>query len=301
MNMNKVYVLLLAGMISLSASAQELLCRVSVSTNSIQGETVDKSIFNQLERDLTAFMNDRKWSQYNFKAEEKIECGLQLIIEKAHGGDIYSGKVYIQLSRPVYNSSYSSPLLSYQDNHLTFKYTANQQFDYDENSYMWTITSLAAFYANLFLAVTFDSHAPNSGTPFYNKCINIISTAPSGEAGWSSSTKESRNRYWLLESLTNPTYETLRQFIYQYHRLGLDVMHHTPIETTTVVLTGLESLQKFNTAYHSNAGLAIICATKATEFVNVFSGAPLEDRQKAAGILKRLDPSNGDKYEKLTK
>ena len=299
--MKKIYVLLLIGMISLSASAQELLCRVSISTNNMEGENTDKTIFSQLERDLTAFMNDRKWSQYNFKTEEKIECGLQIIVEKAMGGDMYQGRVYVQLSRPVFNSSYASPLLSYQDNHLSFKYSSNQQFDYDENSYMWTMTSLAAFYANLFLAITFDSYAPNSGTPFYNKCVNIISSAPSGEPGWSSSTKERRNRYWLLESLTNPSYEALRQFIYQYHRLGLDVMSQNPLETTNLVLTCLESLQKFNTTYSNNAGLAIICATKAVEFTNVFSGAPLEDKQKAAEILKRLDPSNGEKYEKLTK
>ena len=299
--MKKIYVLLLAGIISLPASAQELLCRVTISTENLKGVTVDKAIFSQLERDLTAFMNDRKWSQYNFKAEEKIECGLQIVIDESSGGDIYKGRIYVQLSRPVFNSSYHSPLLSYQDNYLSFRYAANQPFDYDENSYMWTMTSLAAFYANLFLAITFDSYAQNSGTPFYNKCLNIASGAPSGEAGWSSSTGERRNRYWLLESLTNPTYEVLRQFVYQYHRLGLDVMHQNTSETVTTVLSGLESLQKFNTTYHNNTGLAIICATKATEFVNVFSGAPLEDRQKAVEILKRLDPSNGDKYEKLAK
>jgi len=81
----------------------------------------------------------------------------------------------------------------------------------------------------------------------------------------------------------------------------LDVMSQNPLETTNLVLTCLESLQKFNTTYSNNAGLAIICATKAVEFTNVFSGAPLEDKQKAAEILKRLDPSNGEKYEKLTK
>ena len=300
--MRKIYVLVLTAMISLTASGQELLCRVSVSTDNIEGgNNVDKSIFKTLENDLTSFMNDRKWSQYDFKVEEKIECGLQIVVEKALGGDIYSGKIYVQLSRPVFNSSYASPLMSYQDNHLSFKYSANQPFDYDENSYMWTMTSLAAFYANLFLAITFDSHAANSGTPFYNKCVNIISSAPTGEPGWSSSTKERRNRYWLLESFTNPSYETLRQFVYQYHRLGLDVMSQSTAETVTTVLACLESLQKFNSTYANNAGLAILCATKSTEFVNVFSGAPIEDRQKAADMLKRLDPSNSEKYDKMTK
>jgi hypothetical protein len=287
-----------------TAFAQELLCRVSVSTANMKGvgsSSVDKSIFSGMEQNLTSFMNDRKWTNYNFKTEEKIECSIQIVVEEASGNDNYSGKIFVQLSRPVYNSSYNSSLLSYQDNNLSFKYTANQNFDYDENSYLWTITSIAAYYANLFLAITFDSYAPNGGTAFYNKCANIISSAPPGEDGWLSTSKEKRNRYWLLESFTNPIYENLRGFIYQYHREGLDVMAQSTTNAVSVILSTLESLQNLYNTYPTNAGLAIVCITKSAEFVNVFSGATVEEKQRAAAILKRIDPSNTDKYEKITK
>lgn len=302
--MKKWYIFILIGMFSYLTQAQELLCRVSVVTTNMEGvgvSSVDKSIFNTLESELTSFINDKKWSNYTFKPEEKIECSLQLILEKALGNDVYTGKIYIHLSRPVFNSAYTSPLLSYQDNNLQFKYTTNQTFDYDENSYMWTITSIAAFYANLFLGLTFDSYALNGGTLFYNKCQNIISSAPTGESGWSSSSKERRNRYWLLESLTNPSYETLRQFIYRYHRLGLDVMHKSTEEGVSQILESLELLKKMNSTYPNNAGIAILCMTKASEFVNVFSGASTENKGKAVAILRLLDPSNADKYDKLSK
>ena len=302
--MKKWYIFIMLGMLSCSAIAQELLCRVSVVTTNMQGvgaSSVDKSIFNTMEQELTAFMNDRKWSDYTFKPGEKIECGLQFVIDEATGNDVYSGKIYVQLSRPVFNSSYASSLLSYQDNNLQFKYTTNQTFDYDENSYMWTITSIAAYYANLFLGITFDSYAPNGGTPFYNKCQNVISSAPSGESGWSSSSKERRNRYWLLESLSNPSYETLRKFLYQYHRLGLDVMHKSVDEGVEQILANLELLKALNSTYSNNAGIAIFCMTKANEFVNVFSGASPENKAKAVAILRVIDPSNIDKYDKLSK
>jgi hypothetical protein len=287
-----------------AAFAQELLCRVSVSTVNMKGagsSAVDKSIFTALEQNLTSFMNDRKWSEYNFKTEEKIECSIQLVIENAPGNDMYEGKIYVNLSRPVYNSSYSSPMLLYQDNYLKFKYTTNQPFDYDENSYLWTVTSIMAYYANLFLGITFDSYASNGGTAFYNRCVNIISSAPQSESGWLNTTKEKRNRYWLLESFTNPSYGALRKFVYQYHREGMDIMSQSTAKGVEVILSALETLQNMNNTYPGNTGIAIICITKSSEFVNVFSGATSEEKQKAADILKKIDPSNMEKYEKMTK
>jgi hypothetical protein len=263
--------------------------------------SVDKSIFSTLEQNLTSFMNERRWSEYTFKAEEKIECNIQLVIDKALGDDLYEGKIFVQLSRPIFNSSYNSPLLSYQDNYLKFKYTNNQPFDYDENSYIWTLTSIAAYYANLFLALTFDSYAPNAGTPFYNKCVNIISGAPSGEIGWLNTTKERRNRYWLLESFTNPSYEAIRRVLYQYHRQGLDVMSQSTANGVSAILSALESLQTLNNTYSGNVAVLIMCVTKSTEFVNIFSGATSEEKQKAAAILKRIDPGNTEKYDKMAK
>ena len=300
--MKKVWFLIIIGFTGLTASSQELLCRVSVSHNNmkVDNSNIDKNIFKTLEQNLTSFMNDRKWSTYAFKAEEKIECSIGLVIEKAQN-DIYEGKIIVNLSRPVYNSSYTSPLLMYQDNYVAFKYTLNQSFDYDENSYLWTITSIAAYYANLFLAITFDSYAMGGGTPYYNKCMNIISGAPQEEFGWSKSTKENRNRYWLLESLTNPSYESLRKFIYRYHLQGMDVMAKNTTEGVSVILSALELLQSLYNTYPGNAGVAILCTTKAQEIVNIFSGAKPEEKQKAANILKRIDPSNSDKYDKMVK
>jgi len=303
--MKKILFFVVMGSIGLTAFSQELSCRVSVSYSNIKGpgaNTVDKaSLFRTLERGLMSFMNDRKWSEYTFKAEEKIECNLQLFIDEAPGNDIYKGRINVQLSRPVYNSTYSSTLLSYQDNYVRFKYTSNQQFDYDENSYMWTLTSIAAYYANLFLALTFDSHSVGGGTPFYNKCVNIISNAPSGEIGWLNTTKENQNRHWLLESFTNPRYESLRKFVYQYHRQGMDIMAQNMANGISTILSALEMLQTIYNTFPGNAGVAILCTTKSAELINIFSGAETEQKQKAANILKKIDPSNSEKYDKMLK
>ena len=131
--------------------------------------------------------------------------------------------------------------------------------------------------------------------------VNIISNAPQTESGWLNTTKEKRNRYWLLESFTNPSYSALRKFIYQYHLEGMDIMSQSTTKGVAVILSALETLQTMNNTYPGNTGVAIICITKSSEFVNVFSGATTEEKQKASDILRRIDPSNMDKYEKMTK
>jgi len=303
--MKKLLIFIFVGFISCGTFAQELLCRVSVNISNMKGagaNAVDKSIFKSLEQNLTAFMNDRKWTGYNFKSVEKIECSMQIVIEEAPGGNLYEGKINVQLNRPVYNSSYTSPLLTYQDKYVRFRYEESQPFDYDENSYLWTLTSIAAYYANLFIAVSFDTYSPNGGTPYFNKCQNIISSAPpSGEIGWANTTKENRNRYWLLESFTNPSYDALRKFVYQYHRQGLDVMAESTAGGVSVILSALEALQTLNNTHPGNTAIAMICMSKSIEFANIFSGASTEDKQKAANILKKIDPSNAEKYDKMAK
>jgi len=281
---------------------QELACRVTVSAKNLQGAgatAIDKAIFNTLEQNLNSFINDRKWTNYNYKPEEKIDCSIQIEIEKATGNDMYEGKLYAQLSRPVFNSVYYSPIFTYQDNYLVFRYNANQTFDYDENSYIWAITSLAAFYANLFLGLSYDAQSLNGGTPFYNKCMNIINTAPASESGWSSASRERRNRYWLLESFTNPANANVRAFLYNYHRKGLDVLAQSIDEGLTHITSAIELLQQVYMKNPTAVSIMIICTAKSMEFANVYSGAPMELKQKVVPIFKRIDPANADRYEKM--
>ena len=297
-----MFLLLIMSVFTHIGWGQELACRVTVSTKAMQGPgatAVDKTIFNALEQNLSAFINDRKWTNFNYKPEEKIDCSIQIEVEKATGNDMYEGKLYAQLSRPVFNSLYYSPLFTYQDNYITFRYNTNQTFDFDENSYIWTVTSLAAYYVNLFLGLTYDAQSMNGGTPFYNKCMNIINTAPANESGWSNSSKEKRNRYWLLESFTNPANENVRKFLYNYHRNGLDVLAQNINEGLDKITTAIEQLQQLYVKSPTTMSISLICMAKSAEFANVYSGAPMELKQKAVPLLKRMDPTNVDKYEKL--
>jgi hypothetical protein len=294
-----MFLLLIMSVFAQTGWGQELACRVTVSTKGLQGETVDKSIFNALEQNLSSFINDRKWTNYNYKVEEKIDCNIQIEVERSKGNDTYEGNLRAQLSRPVFNSLYYSPLFTYEDHYITFRYSANQTFEYDENSYIWTVTSLAAFYANLFLALSYDAQSLYGGTVFYNKCQSILNSAPSNEPGWSNASKEKRNRYWLLESYTNPANENVRKFLYTYHREGLDVMATDINGGLNNITSAIEQLQQLYMRNPTSVSVAIICLAKSVEFVNVYSGAPLDLKQKVVPLLSKMDPPNTDKYSKL--
>ncbi len=285
--------------------AQEFNCRVSVNADNMAGEyasQVNKDIFKTLEQGIAGFINERKWTEYAFTTQEKIECSIQLVIEQAVSAEQFTGKLYVQMSRPVFNSTYTSSIFAFQDNDLSFKYTSSQTFEYDESSYLWTITSLTAFYANLMLGIIFDTFGNQGGTPFYVKCMNIASSAPAGETGWSTSSKDSRNRYWLLDSYyNNPSSSAFRTFLYQYHRLGLDVMSQDLQAGYQVVLSSLQGLQEIARKGTNMYCMNILGMYKSGEWVNMFSAASDEQKQKAVELLNAIDPSNSSKYEKIQK
>jgi len=294
-----MFLLLIASVFTPIVRGQELACRVTINTKNLQGVSVDKSIFNALEQSLSSFINDRKWTNYNYKTAEKIDCSIQIEIERALGNDMYEGNLKAQLSLPVFNSQYYSPIFTCQDNHISFRYDGNQTFDFDENSYLWAVTSIAAFYANLFLGLSYDAQSPNGGTAFYNRCMNIVNSAPSSESGWSNSARDKRNRYWLLESFTNPSYENVRKFIYTYHRQGMDVLATDLNSGLNNITNAIELLQQLYMKNPTLVSVSIIFLAKSQEFINVYSGAPSELKQKVVPWLKRMDPVNTEKYEKL--
>ncbi|MDD2622062.1 MAG: DUF4835 family protein [Bacteroidales bacterium] len=291
-----ISVLLLTGLIN-TCFTQEFKARVTVNTQKLTG--ADKTPFTTLEQELASFINERKWSNYNLKNEEKIECNVNLIIESATSEGKCFGKLMVQLSRPVFNSSYSSSLFTYQDNDISFTYTLNQPFDYDDNSFQWDLTAIIGFYMNLFLGLHFDSFSPQGGSAFYNQSQAIINYSQSRGPGWNSG--EKRSRYWLIENMTNPSYNAIRSFYYSYHRQGLDLMHKDIDQALDNILKAMEELNGFNKTKYGVLMYTLIFTAKSDEFVNVFSGASDEKRNRAYELLKQMDPLNESKYAKLLK
>ena len=129
--------------------AQELNCKVTINSDQIQG--TDKRVFDVLKSAVFEFMNNRKWTNEIFKPEERIDCNVLINVSERPQTDKFSATIQIAANRPVFKSSYNSPLFNYNDKDFTFYYTEGQALDFSENSYSSNLTSVLGFYAYLII------------------------------------------------------------------------------------------------------------------------------------------------------
>jgi hypothetical protein len=277
--------------------AQELQCNLRVLSNKVEGS--DKTIYKNLQTALSEFVNNTKFTDINFKSAEKIECSM-LVDIKSREGDYFTAEISLGLRRPVYKSNYNTTMLNYIDRKFFFEYTDGQTLDFNPNTYISNVTSTIGFYVYLFLGLEFDSFSPNGGDPFFDLAETIANAAPQeagNENGWSSSGRQ--NRYAIISEINNQTYQPLRQFLYNYHRLGLDVMAEHPDQGREAVLNSLRNLQS---VYERNSMcyfLQLIVESKRDEIIQIFSQGEQKTRVEASNIMKTIDPSQTTRYDAM--
>jgi Domain of unknown function (DUF4835) len=283
--------------------AQELRARVSVLSNRV-ANNVDKKTFLTLQTALNNFVNNRKWSTDNFAEQEKIDCSFLLNLESTDDPNVYKASLSIQSARPVFNSSYNSPIINFQDNDMVFKYTEFLQLEFSDNRVSGTdplssnLTAIFAYYINIILGMDYDSFSPRGGDPYFQKAENIVNNAPEGKniSGWKAF-DGTRNRYWLAENLLNSRYTIIHDAIYGYYRLGMDKLYDEEANARIQVLKVLSDLNTFNTDNANTMILQFFFQGKTQELIKIFSKATPPDKSRALDLLQRLDVSSASKYK----
>jgi len=278
--------------------SQELFCTVQIQTPGIQG--IDPSIFESLKTSVTEFMNNRKWTGYNFKINERIESTLVFTFNEVDGDD-FKGVLNIVLQRPVYNSSYNTTTLNIVDKNIHFKYTPTQRMDFTDNTYTNNLTSILAFYAYTMIGIDFDTYGKMGGTPFFQKANDVVNSAQnSGEKGWTGFDGE-KTRYKLIAGILNNSYQDLRTFYYNYHRLGLDVMYQDVMKGRAEITKSLKLLKTVYDKQPSLYFLQVIVETKRDEMINIFKEGDPAEKNTLVSMMKQIDPANSSKYNKVLK
>ncbi|HXS57317.1 MAG TPA: DUF4835 family protein [Hanamia sp.] len=301
--MNKALLFFLLIFFTSAGRAQELRARVSVLSNRV-GTSVDKKTFQTLQTALNNFVNNRKWSNDNFGPKEKIDCSFLLNLEGTGDVNVYKASLTIQSARPVFNTSYESPLINYQDNDVTFKYIEFQQLEFNDNRVSGTdalvsnLTAVFAYWINMILGFDYDSFSPRGGNSYFQKAQNIINNAPDGRniSGWKAF-DGTRNRYWLAENLLNSRYNIIHDAIYNYYRMGLDKLYDNESSARVQILNVLSLLNTFNTENANTMILQFIMQGKSDELVKIFSKATPPDKARALDFLQKLDVSSASKYK----
>lgn len=287
--------------------AQELRARVTVLSNRV-ANNVDKKTFQTLQTALDNFVNNRKWSTDNFSQQEKIDCSFLLNVASTDEANVYKGSLTIQSARPVFNSSYVSPIINFQDNDIIFKYAEFQQLEFDDNRISGTdplvsnLTAVFAYYINIILGMDYDSFAPRGGDPFFQKAQNIVNNATEGKniSGWKAF-DGTRNRYWLAENLLNSRYTIIHDAIYNYYRMGMDKLYDEEANARIQILNVLNLLNNLNTENPNTMILQFFFQGKTQELINIFSKASPPDKSRALEFLQKLDVPNAPKYKEALK
>ncbi len=281
-----------------TASAQELRCQVEVNSQQIEG--TNKSVFETLQSSITDYMNENRFSTATFSPNERIECRMYLTVAE-YEGDRIKGDLQVQVSRPVYNSTYTTTLLNFKDSKIDFEYKEGDPLVYNETSQQSNLTAILDYYAYLFLGIDFDSFSPQGGQAFYDRAQSVVQAAQStGEVGWRAF-EDTKNRAAVLSSFTDNNTSGIRRLLYNYHRKGLDEMVTSPDKGRAVIT---ESLKEIQTVYKNapmSVALSMFRDAKLDELVNIYSKAPQSEREEVYELLQPIYPTDIERLEKIKK
>lgn len=279
------------------AVAQELNCTVTVLTPQIQSS--DKKIYTTLQTAIYEFMNNTRWTDDQFDNRERIECSMQITINERVSNDEFKGTIQVQSRRPVYKTSYFSPMLLVNDENFQIRYIEFQTIELNETGTNPALAAILAYYAYIIIGIDYDSFSPQGGSPYYQKAQAIVSNQQnSPEKGWRAF-ESTRNRYWLAENLNNPVFRPVRDLYYQYHRQGLDIMTEKKEDALTAITETLGRLQLVHDDKPGSYLMQLLLYAKSDELVNILSGAFPEVKARMVNLLNQLDPANGSKYQEI--
>lgn len=274
----------------------ELFCTVDVDASMIEG--TNKNVFESLRSAITDYMNETDFTDAVFSPEERIECRFFLTVRE-YSGDRIRGDLQIQLSRPVYNSSYMSPVFNMKDTNVEFDYREGDTLVFTDNVWTDNLTGILDFYAYLLIGMDFDTFSPNGGQPYFNKAASIVQKAQSsGEAGWRIF-EDDRNRSAMINVFTENRTSAMRDLLYRYHRKGLDEMTTSPEKGRKEITDSLEDLTAIYSTAPQSVAITMFRDAKLDELVNLYSKSSKEERDKALEILTAIYPAERNRLDRI--
>lgn len=282
--------------------AQELNCNVQVIlSQNVQTAAVDKSVFSSLESQVREFMNNRKWTNDNFKVEERIECQIAITINEAPSVDQFKCGIQVVSARPVYGSSYKTTLLNFNDQNFDIQFLRGTRLEWSIDQHRSNLTSVLAYYAYMILGYDYDSYSLEGGTEYFTKAQQIVSNAANApQSGWKAN-ESVNNRYWLVENALHQAFKPLRRCYYEYHKKGFDAMAANVTQGRAQVTKSINYINQVLTSRPGSINIQAFFRAKSDELYNLYSQAFPQEKNKVVPIFKKGDPVNTELYDKIIK
>jgi hypothetical protein len=288
----KVFIILLIFNLNYS---QDIDGNIIINSNLIN--QTNKSVFNSLEKSISNFVNLNSWTENDLSDFEKIDLNLLITITN-YSNNTFIANFEFQSLRPVFNSTYQTPIFNFVEKNFQFEYTEFEPLFYTENQFQSNLVSLLSFYINIISGIDSDSYLLDSGKVFYNKSQEILNLAnQSTGKSWGSGDSGGRiNKYWLIENLNSSNSIEFKNMLYNYHVNGLDLMHEDIIVSKRNISNSIKSLDRMNRRVPNSILLKMFFETKSDEIVDVFSSGPDFNTDNIYIQLNKIAPFFSNKW-----
>jgi len=277
--------------------SQELACNISIDARQTGSENLQ--IFKSLENQLKDFINNTTWTNRKIRNNERIDCSMFINIS-SYDNDLFQATLQVQSSRPVYNSSYNSPVYNFNDKNFTFRYQEFQNLSFNPNVFESNLVSVIAFHIYVILGIDADTFELNGGSVFFNQARKILDfSQQNGFKGWAPN-DGLQSRYYLIDNILSQTYKEYRTVLYDYHFKGLDFMNTDLKEAKNGISKTLTLLDKMNSRRPNSFILRVFFDTKASEIRDIYSGGPSVPVTNLISTLSKLAPNHSDKWRKIS-
>ncbi len=302
--MRKLCSIILIGLIaffSTSVNAQELNAKVSI--NRSQASNTKSEVFDALQKSITDFLNNTKWTELELRDNEKIQCSFNITVNTYSDTDnSFTCTLLMTSSRPVFNSNYNTVSYAVRDAQFNFRYKEFDQLEYNPTNIDNNLVALLAYYAYMIIGMDMDTMAPMGGTSYFQTAEDIVSAGQSLDfPGWKAF-DDNKNRFGLLNDYIDGSMESLRQFRYVYHRQGLDRMSEAPDSARAAITKGLDFLEEAHKAKKMTHVTLLVTEYKREELINIYAGKGTdEEKNRAYDVLFAIDASQNTAWQKLKK
>lgn len=289
---NRVFVFFFLFLLSF-VHAQQLNCTVTVNSDKIPNASAQT--FKTLQKSASEFVNKTDWTGETYKQGERINCSMYITLD-TYSSDQFTGSIQVQSSRPIFGSTYTSPIFNFNDKDVSFRYVEFENLVFNPQSFESNLVSILAFYSYMIIGLDADTFEPQGGRSWFDTAQEITNVAQQGGSkGWSQA-DGNQNRYFLITDILSNTYSPYRDAMYQYHFEGLDNMSKDLKGSKQKIMESIETIAGLYQVRPNAFLTRVFFDAKSDEIVSIFSGGPQIPITDLVDTLNKISPLNSSKW-----
>lgn len=295
--MRKIHLIVVLFLYS-SLHAQELNCEVVVNAQLTGNENVQ--LFKTLENQLNEFINNTNWTNKTFLPQERIACNMVINIS-SYNNDMFNASIQVASTRPIFNSTYQSPVYNFNDRNFSFRYLEYQNLNYSPIQFESNLISVLAFHVYIILGLDAETYKIGAGDEYFGQASTIVGYSQQGNAkGWEPPNQVAQTRSALINDILSPTFKEYKTVLYQYHRNGLDLMSEDVGTGKKNIAESLNLLLDMHKRRPNSFLQRVFFDAKNEEIKDIFSGGPKINIKELVNTLNKIAPSYSSSWNNIT-